>query len=204
MAVENRIGMILISLVILPILTLLSACGSNAGDKYPYPASPSLCQTEGTDPQTCGGRYLWGYFTGYIPATHDSIEFVPAREGDIHANVRKFLEDGPCYNCIKVSNISVDPVGNTLSCDISLTHPFPGLDRFTGFDVRAVVITNGSLYFPYFNRRVPCAGKGDFTLINPDGYTHLWNPIEFPTGSGPFPILEYSKGKFASDGPFNG
>ena len=35
-------------------------------------------------------------------------------------------------------------------------------------------------------------------MLEPDGYTPLFNPTEFPEGSAPWPILGYIKGKYAT------
>ena len=44
---------------------------------------------------------------------------------------------------------------DVLSLDIELTHPFPGLDQFTGFDVRGIVLLNGSKEWPSHGLTVP-------------------------------------------------
>lgn len=164
---------------------------------------PSVPKLSISSPSLKAGHHLWGYWEGYIPESNDSMTLLPVREPQMHLNVRKFLEDSPCTNCIKILSVHPDQINKTLNVQIQLIHPFPGFPQYTGFDVRAVVITNGSLYFPALDARVPYADSGDFTLLNPDGYTRLWNTNEFAPGSGPFKILEYSKGKFASAGGFS-
>jgi len=182
------------------VLTFIISCAG--GD----PATPSPTNADAVTGQSTGtgNHMLWGYWEGYIPESHDTIELVPVRGSQFHLNVRRFLEETPCTDCIIISNIVVDSSEQTLSADIQLRHPFPGLDKYTGFDVRAVVISDGSLYFPQLDATIPDPDLGDFALLNPDGYTRLWNTLEFPPGSMPFPILEYSRGKFASYGDFTG
>ncbi len=189
-------GMMLVFLVI-------AACTGCAGSDQPVSPQTAAVQTSlYSEPIT--NHQFWGYWEGYIPETHDSIELVPVRGAGIHLNTRRMMEDTVCTDCIAVTNVEVDPSGQILRADIQLTHPYPGVDKFTGFDVRAVVISDGSMYFPGLDAMVPHVSTGDFTLINPDGYTRLWNTIEFPPGSGPLPILEYSEGKFATPGDFTG
>jgi hypothetical protein len=149
-------------------------------------------------------RQLWGYWTGYVPPSGDTLEFIPVRSSQFHMNARRFLEDTACKNCLKLLKVEKDFVNMVIKADIELTHPFAGATRYTGFDVRGIVISNGSRNFPTLGVTVPDATMGDFTLLNPDGYTGLWNSVDFPPGSGPFPILEYSKGKFAAEGSFTG
>ena len=132
------------------------------------------------------------------------MEMVPARGVEIHLNARQFLEDAPCQDCLKVVKVQKDMSSMVLTATIQMTHPFTGLAKYTGFDVRGVVITNGSHVFPTLSVTMPDVTMGDFTLINPDGYTRMWNTVDFPRGSGPLNILEYSKGKFATAGGFTG
>jgi hypothetical protein len=41
------------------------------------------------------------------------------------------------------------------------------------------LIGHGSFYYP-FSDKLFFAGPGDVHLLNPDGYTRWWNPVEFP------------------------
>ncbi len=190
---------VILSLVILLVLTIGACSGQDAPDT---PTAPSVAT------QSClgntGNHILWGYWEGYIPETHDTLELVPVRGSMIHLNARRFLEVAPCTNCIQLVDLNIDPSSQILTAEIRLTHPFPGFAKYTGFDVRAVIISDGSLYFPELDAMVPCADLGDFTLINADGYTRLWNTVEFPPGSGQFKFLEYSQGNLASPGDFTG
>ena len=62
---------------------------------------------------------------------------------------------------------------------IILNHPYPGNLKLTGFDVRGVFITGSDFMFPVSGRTV-ASGDGIAHLLNPDGYTSLFNPVEFP------------------------
>ena len=189
--------------VVVPVALFFSLSACAGSEQVQSPLTPTIINADvGMD---AGPRHrLWGYWEGYIPESHDSIELLPIRMADIHLNARRLLEDTVCKYCIQVLNVEIDQAQGTLKADIQLRHPYPGLDRFTAFDVRGVVISDGSLYFPALDATVPDASLGDFTLLNPDGYTRLWNTLEFPPGSGPFKILEYSRGKFAAPGDFTG
>jgi len=186
-------------------LLMISAC-AGPHDAV-VPGSPPATDVASRHIDSSGGHQLWGFWEGFIPATHDSLELVPMRGAEIHLNARRFLEVNPCTDCLTLETLQIDQVNQTLHAEILLKHPFPGLTKFTGFDVRAIVISDGSLYFPALDARVPLLAwidptTGDFTLTNADGYTRLWNTLEFPPGSGPFKILEYSQGNLASPGDF--
>ncbi len=181
---------------------LISACGSNQNAVTPdTPLNPDRTPV-GAEMAT--GHNLWGYWNCCIPPTLDTIEFLPARSGEFHLNTRRFLEDTICKDCLTLLSLEKDYSDMVMTAEVRITHPFAGNPKFTGFDVRGIVISNGSLYFPLLDARVPDASQGDFALLNPDGWTRLWNTKEFAPGSAPFPILEYSKGKFAAPGGFTG
>ena len=79
-----------------------------------------------------------------------------------------------------------------LTVDVGLTHPFPGLDQFTGHDVRGVFIAPGDTVSNY-DTAITYTSSTDNQpkLLNPDGYTRWWNPVEF----GVFPpIFSYTPG----------
>ncbi|HDS30760.1 MAG TPA: hypothetical protein ENN67_06925, partial [Firmicutes bacterium] len=179
---------------------ILCSCSISGAVVPPLQDEPAQVQAQ----VSSGGHNLWGFWEGYIPESFDRIDFTPLRTADFHLNARRLMEETVCQNCITVLSVIPNPAEQKLSAEIRLTHPYPGLDNLTGFDVRAVVITDGSKYYPSLNAVVPLESYSDFTLINPDGYTRLWNMLEFPPGSGPAKILEYSQGKFASPGTFTG
>ena len=84
-----------------------------------------------------------------------------------------------------------------LDCTVALKHPFPGLDKYDGFDVWGVFINNGSKALQYQGLAYADLASGtDAILLNPDGYTRWYNQPEFD-GDGP-PILEYWPGKLSN------
>jgi Tol biopolymer transport system component len=183
----------------------LTSCATGQNQVSPLsPVSPQAAQAGGDSSQIASNRQLWGFWIGYIPPSNDTIEFMPVRSGEFHLNARRFLEDTVCKNCLKLVSLEKDFDNMVVKAQIELTHPFAGLSRYTAFDVRGIVISDGSRYFPALDVTAPDALMGDFTLLNPDGFTRLWNTVDFPPGSGPFKILEYSQGKFATSGTFTG
>jgi hypothetical protein len=145
-------------------------------------------------------RHLWGYWDICIDQNGYSYEIVPRRDVAFHLNARRFLEEGPCFHCLNI--LGVQPSGHgSLLVDVELKHPFMGLNVYTGFDVRGIAIFPGSRPWPANGLVTSESDLGEGELLNPDGYTRLFNPLEYPPGSGAFPILEYSHGKYASADP---
>ncbi|HDS30734.1 MAG TPA: hypothetical protein ENN67_06795, partial [Firmicutes bacterium] len=121
---------------------------------------------------------------------------VPMRFAAQHANVRRFMEEAPCSICLRLYNFAPQP-DETFTIDVEFEHPFPGLDNLTGFDVRGTAIFNGSYVFPETGLRISDYRLGDMELLNADGYTRVFNPVEFPPGSN-IPMFTYTKGKIAT------
>jgi hypothetical protein len=93
-----------------------------------------------------------------------------------HLNALRFLEPPPPLR-LKLSNLVIS--GEKIDVDVQLIHPFPGMDKYTGFDVCGIVITSGSIS-GFTDPDLVVAGEGDTRLINPDGLSRWWNPREFP------------------------
>jgi len=119
---------------------------------------------------------LWGMWQFTADPANGTLDAVQLRMSDIHLNALRFLEPPP-FLYITVENLQFN--GNTLEVDIGLRHPFVGLDQFTGFDTRGIIISNGSVS-GFSDPAIMMAGSGDTRLLNPDGYTRWWNPAEFP------------------------
>ncbi|HEX9744129.1 MAG TPA: hypothetical protein VGB30_01770 [bacterium] len=92
--------------------------------------------------------------------------------------------------------------------NVKITHPFPDNPEFTGFDVKGIIMFNGSWetdwkskhFFPYDEvARVSYREYGDPELINADGYSPRWCP-EWPSGSE-MPIFNYWEGKYSNGTP---
>jgi len=184
--------------ILFTFIILLTFVGCSS-DKSPVTPDPSPQQTPQLS-ENLSNRSIWGYWTVKIDPDTSSVEIIPDRDLTSHFNVVRLLEVTPCTDCLKINNLSFLP-DNTLQCDFELTHPFPGLIKFTGFDVRGVLVTNGDTIFPESNRLASIDGSNPI-LLNPDGYTSLFNPVEFPEDSAPFPILGYIPGKFSSGDNF--
>ena len=158
-----------------------------------------------------GPYRLWGEWTFYINENHDGVDVVPKRDLHFHLNALRFLEDY-CKDCVTIQSIRKRGDG-TIDLTVRITHPFSGFPQFTGFDVKGIMMFNGSYEYPIAGDaddfpRIPVEGPffraswkevGDPEVLNPDGYTFRWNP-EWDSGSSQ-PIFNYWQGKYATGIP---
>jgi hypothetical protein len=146
-------------------------------------------------------RYLWGLWDMYWDPASATLTPVPKRNGEIHLNIRRFLEDNtnlvPCTDCLTIGKNFINPDGD-LDVEIDIRHPLD--DKvFAGFDVRGIVIFPGTCFFKEFGLLTANAtiGSQEYQLVNADGYTELWSQIKFDEGTIGRPIFEYSDGTWA-------
>lgn len=178
-------GILLILLV-----SFTSGCSSNFS-----PIEPSNSQSEAISPEiNSDTHYLWGYWTLLINREKKTIEAIPHRSTQMHVNVVGFLEKGVLH--IAFANLIIDV--DLIELDVKLTHPFPGLSTYTGFDVRGIFITPGTVA-GYSDPGIIHASPSETYLMNADGWTRWWNPTEFPVGKT---LFNYINGKLGV--PYNG
>ena len=91
--------------------------------------------------------HLWGTWDISFDPDSNTAEVVPVRGSTFTANVTQFLQ--PPISKSHLMGIEIKPETDWLSgyvaVDVIFTHPFPGLDVYTGFDVKGVCIGNGSI-----------------------------------------------------------
>jgi hypothetical protein len=166
----------------------LSACQSGAVDEGPY--------------------RLWGEYDLYISADHERVEAVPKRTARFHLNALRFLEE-TCRNCLQILSVKSNLDG-TIDLTIRITHPFRGFPQYTGFDVKGIIMFDGSYEFPKpedtgpipvpgTSFRISWREMGDPEVLNADGLTFRWNP-EWDEGSSR-PILNYWPGRWSNGTP---
>ncbi len=134
-------------------------------------------------------NYLWGVWEIVIDPVSLEIAINQIRQGTFHANVRQFLEEGPCTSCLSIMP-PIIPQTYGMDVTLALTHPFPGLDQYTGFDVRGIVLLEGTYDFDIFSMLTTRAGAGDPSVLNHDGWTTAFNAIDYTLPG----ILGYSPG----------
>ena len=181
------------------VVILQTGC-SKSSDPASPPVTPVL--EENTASNTYAFHHMLAYGMIYVDPETESIELVPARAAETHLNIRKFVEEAPCTTCLKLVSVMFDPNGD-IEVGLQLTHPLPGFDEFTCFDPRCILIFNGSEIWPELDAVVSNSDLGDGELINADGYTRIFNPVEFPPDSMPARFFEYSQGKMAPSADLN-
>lgn len=166
---------------------LVSCSGSSAVSQTPI--TPDLSGQVETQE---AGHYLWAYYQIYFDPETNTVEIAPYRQVADHWNVLKFLEKGPCFNCVSILGIA-DTGNGTKNFDVQVSHPFTTAN-LTGFDVRGIAMFAGSKGFPVSGLSTPDRYAGDGALVNADGFTTLYNGTT--AGMGPGGFQGYFKGKY--------
>ena len=162
-------------------------------------------QLSNTNSKTDNHR-LWGEWKILIDADHTHVEAIPIRSGRFHLNTLKFLEE-TCTDCLQITGIHNNG-DNTIDMMVRITHPFPGHPEYTGFDVKGIIMFEGSHEIPDNVAKYPLYPQnywlswrlmGDPELMNADGFTYLWSPW-YDSGKTQ-PIFNYREGRFTSGVP---
>ena len=177
------------------LLTALILTVGCSGSSSPVQLSVSQVQVKDIT-GTSENRYLWGLWEISVSDDHLTADAVPVRTGMMHLNAVGFLEKFPCTTCLNIGNLAAYP-DNRLSADLKLTHPFPGNNKLTGFDVRAIFISEGSYEFPDSGRTIPW-NEDVPRLLLPNGYTSLFNMAEYDPSLPGADIFKYIEGKYAN------
>lgn len=130
--------------------------------------------------KSAGVHQLWGYYQFNADPVNGRLAVVPLRGVEMHLNALPFLEPPPLVN---LTLDSIEFNGDIIEADIGLRHPFLGLNQFTGFDVCGILISHGSLT-GFADTSLMFPGDDDTKLLNPDGFSRWWNPVEFPVNEG--------------------
>jgi hypothetical protein len=194
------------SIGVLFIITLI-ICGC-AGNPAIPPVNdqadiPDL-QLSGVNSQA-GNHRLWGEWEILIDADHTHAEAIPIRSGRFHLNALKFLEEY-CTDCLKILGLHKNGDG-TIDMMVQITHPFDNHPEYTGFDVKGIIMFDGSwenegykYYLPYPEPfRISWRKLGDPQVLNADGFTIRWSPW-YDSGMSQ-PIFNYWEGRFANGTP---
>jgi hypothetical protein len=139
------------------------------------------------------GHVLWGTWQIVIDSEKMTANVVPLRGAEFTCNVTKFMQ--PPSSPTNLVSIAIGPgsipADGYFEVDVGLQHPFPGLKKFSGFDVRGILMTNGSMV-GYHDSSVIIGSADNTRLMNPDGYTRWWNYSEFSSYNT---IFGYTAGK---------
>ncbi len=170
----------------LTLIILLAAIITGCSARHAIPIMPGDPVPDAA--QAASNHALLGLWQGSFDADAKTVEFTSMRQAALHLNALPFLEPPPLLN-LTIGNLQWN--GDIIDVDVSLRHPFLGLQQFTGFDVCGILITDGNTG-GYSNPELTMAGDGDTRLLNPDGFTRWWNPSEFPVNDGT--IFSYTDG----------
>jgi len=170
------------------LLALLAGCSGSDN-----PVNPPTDFTDRTENNSAANTRMWGLWDITINADTKTAEVFPLRAAEFTANVTQFLQ--PPISKTHLMGIEIDPSSDFpngyIVVDVILNHPFPGLDMYTGFDVRGVCIGNGSVP-GISDTNLLYAGPEDLHVLNPDGLTRWFNPSEFTSYET---ILGFTRGK---------
>ncbi len=193
---------IIFASLLLPLILALGCGGTGGG-----PVAPGSNQGLTDAQATPGGntRSLWGFWQVEMDPVTLEATITPLRGAQFTCNVTRFLQ--PPDSPLNLLGISIDPgasdiPADLLAVDVTIKHPFPGLPKFRGFDVRGVFMSDPSLVagfdptaqYPNWFAASPGIAGEEPVLLNADGYTRWWNPTEF-TSYGK--IFGYTQGGLA-------
>jgi len=184
------------------ILVLIGCSGSSSNPAAPPADEQGLTQGAVTGQGLSGpSAVVWGFWDITIdPATWET-EIVPIRAANLTVDVVKFLQPpAGLVNgvWVSVTDNSEFITEGKLVLDVTLGHPFPGYDQFTGFDVLGVFIHTGGKFYDYDlvdDIEFP-DGVTSAVLENADGYTMWMSPELFPEDGT---IFTYMPGILGTD-----
>ena len=187
------------------LLSILVAAGCS-GESDPINPSPTGIDSDSMASGRCAGSQtcLWGYYNVTIDPVNMKAEAVVDRTCMFTANVTNFLNMNPASMTFLINDVQVQPGYTDVDIDVGLTHPFPGLPRYNGYDVRGIFMGNGSAELKYRDGLMYPVLAADQYMLNdprddiggPDGYTRWFNLTEFNMGG--MPLFQYTQGRMAT------
>ena len=176
-------------LIILLVVFSITACA-----KSHTPTTTPVNEPQDSATIQTANHYLLGYYLIQIDQAAESYEIIPMRGTSDHWNVISFIERSPCTDCFKITDF-YHGVDGTFNFVTVLDHPIPD-PVFTMFDVRGIMMFNGSRFFPEHGLVVSDSSLDDFEFVNADGYTTLYNAYTW--GSGLLGYQGYIAGNFST------
>ncbi|MCX6644817.1 MAG: hypothetical protein NTY09_00440 [bacterium] len=168
------------------LVTLMVAVALVFGIGCSQGTSPVLPDLAGNNNQITSDRStqtsthsLLGAWTVTLDAQNLTADVASLRTAEFHLNILPFLE-WKGRSTLLINNFTIDTVNNTASIDIGIKHPFPGLLRYSIFDTRGIIITDGTMNNFASDPEIVCSKPNELRITNADGMTRWWNPREFP------------------------
>ncbi len=188
---------------LLPVLLIAAAIavgcsGSSGSPILPGGVSPDLTGSSPPIVREPSSKAVWGVWEITIDSATWEASIVPIRGAEYTVDVVTFLQKpagDPANLGLKVTEVDEWLTQGLITCEVSLRHPFPGLDLYTGFDVLGVFMAPGSLTGNYDSDVAYTNGADEGVLLNADGYTRWMNPAEFPDAGT---ILDFTPGNLGT------
>ena len=189
-------------MVVLLILALgLIGCSSTKAPVAPLennPLSSGISMQSHENSQT----HLWGYWDVFIDIPTQTATAIPNRTAGFTCNVVTILNGNLTTIDFDILDTPVGPGYIDVDINVTLTHPFPGLNMYDGYDVRGVFMGDGIGTMDYnSDLRFPVHGYDQMLLPDPndgiggpDGYTRWYNASEFSHPS----LFGFMEGKWAT------
>ncbi len=164
--------------MVIAFTAIVLALGCAGGSGAPVTLDLQNVQTGHSD--AINSTHLWGVWDVTLNPATQTAEIAPVRGAAFTCNVTQFMQ--PPSAPKNLMTVAIDPSSDwdtgLIICDVSFTHPFPGLDQFTGFDVRGVCIGNGTQP-GIADPSILYGGDDELRILNADGLTRWFNPSEF-------------------------
>jgi len=125
---------------VLLVFLFSNGCAAGLGPASPSPFEGNPGSSGVPETQT----QLWGYYDLVLDTENLTIDIIPNRALVFTANVVTFLNKVNPSIEIDIWGMPVTDEYIDVDCDISITHPFPDMTQYNGYDVRGIFIGQGS------------------------------------------------------------
>ena len=194
------------AVIVTSVICVFYAIGCSGGGTPVSPGGVSGSVVMPAQAERASQTHLWGLYDVHLDIPSKTAVAVPNRQAIFTANVVNFINSKPTNLGFHINGTSVQTDYIDVDINVTITHPFPGLPQYNGYDVRGVFMGDGSAYLHYNNALVfPVLGTDQFMLPDPtdtfggpDGYTRWFNFTEFFQAG--MPLFQYTQGKNASPG----
>ncbi len=129
----------------------------------------------------------WGLYDIFVSADRTQWDVVPRRAGMAHLNLVPLLEDpDPSFLTIPEDGLVFEE--DYIAATVQIEHPLktnPDFEAsfFRGFDVKGIIMFPGTKAYPFLGITTQDQNAGEGRVLNADGYSRWWNPIEFAEGA---------------------
>ena len=158
-------------IIILLSLSILIGCSKGANPLVP---SGDDSITESRTAGDTSNHALIGWGDIICNSETGTIEIIPSRSEEFHLNLTRAIVNTMGI-ALEILPAQSDPANGLFVVDFILTHPLPGAPVFSGFDMKFILMTPGTLDVG----GTVFADMDETRLLNSDGFSRWWNPTEF-------------------------